>query len=246
MRRWLHKFEIREGRWVFVPDEHTISYGYKVKSLVEAAWKPPQFYAHLAKGGHLRALETHLKNHIFFRVDFHHFFDSISANRITRNLNGYMSFDKAREIAKLSTVPNPKNGRPILPFGFVQSPVLASLCLHKSSVGKFLCRLSTKGYLVTVYVDDIIVSSQFSQHVMEQAYRELLGKIERSGFTINAAKSQPPLPTVTAFNIQCRYGEMKLTTERLTKFTNIIESSINEAQIDAIQRYIRMANKMVS
>lgn len=43
----------------------------------------------------------------------------------------------------------------ILPFGFVQLPIISSLCLFNSSLGNYL---HNSGINVSVYMDDIIIS----------------------------------------------------------------------------------------
>jgi hypothetical protein len=47
----------------------------------------------------------------------------------------------------------------VLPFGFVQSPLMAGLCLANSKLGATLARLAKK-FTVTVYVDDIVISTK--------------------------------------------------------------------------------------
>ena len=67
----------------------------------------------------------------------------------------------ARAWANASTVRPPDDEkRYMLPYGFVQSPILASLALGESRLGKRLCTIAELPQTaVSVYVDDIIVSN---------------------------------------------------------------------------------------
>lgn len=160
--KWNSKFQIKEDTWVFVPTKETIANGLKVKKLIEDIWPIPNHYYHLRRGGHIQALMKHLKNRYFIHLDIQNFFGQINRSRITRSLKEHIPYNRAREIAIESTVrlPDSPTIKYILPFGFVQSPIIASMCLKKSALGRHLSRLeSQKDFIVSVYMDDILVSS---------------------------------------------------------------------------------------
>jgi hypothetical protein len=156
-RRWLHKFELKPGCWVFVPDDETIERGREIKREIEAHWAVPPYYSHLNPGGHVEALRKHLGSNLFIRADINKFFNKISQTRVTRNLKKILgSYKLARQIAVESVVrlPNSSEKTFILPFGFVQSAIIASLCLRNSALGNYLEDLSCNGFSVSVYMDD--------------------------------------------------------------------------------------------
>lgn len=158
--RWTTKFEIKSGSWVFVPSSDSITSGNEIKSAIEAYWTPPENYYHLRNGGHVAAMKAHCSNTCFIHLDIKNFFGAINKRRVTRCLKRYFGYHEARRIARESTVKHPTDPkRYILPFGFVQSPIIASICLFKSSLGKHLNKLPfTKDVVVSVYMDDIIIS----------------------------------------------------------------------------------------
>src|ERR1700712_4044460 len=147
--KWVHRFEAKPGRWVFNPSPEARAEGAEIKAAVEKNWKAPAYYYHLRNGGHVAALRSHLASRFFVKLDLSDFFGSISRSRVSRTLKTFYSHAVARQMATSSTVRHPDNpGRTILPYGFVQSPLLASLVLHKSSLGKFLEALSDDKRLV--------------------------------------------------------------------------------------------------
>lgn len=75
-------------------------------------------------------------------MDIADFFGSVSRSRISRVLKELFPHADARRMATVSTVQRPDDAtRQILPYGFIQSPLLASLALHKSGPGKYLDEL---------------------------------------------------------------------------------------------------------
>jgi len=137
-QKWVTRFELKPGTWVFVPTDEARQLGYAIKQLIEERWRPPKNYFHLTSGGHVRAIHSHLENKFFVHLDIQNFFGQVSATRVTRWLKPLVGYEKAREFAKASTVAHPVHGGTMLPFGFVQSPLLASLCLFHSALGRCL------------------------------------------------------------------------------------------------------------
>ncbi|NGZ88147.1 hypothetical protein GW587_28305 [Duganella sp. SAP-35] len=188
MPAWTSKFELKPGTWVFVPTADSIKTGRELKLEIEQKWRAPEFFYHLRAGGHVKALQAHLGNSRFARLDIKNFFGSINKTRVTRCLKSIFPYPQAREMANISTVLHPVDRNSILPFGFVQSPIIASLCLHRSALGQYLQTLSRrKDLVISVYVDDIILSSD-NEHDLTVALTEIKSRATRSNFIMNADK----------------------------------------------------------
>lgn len=242
--RWNSKFQIKEDVWVFVPTEETIVAGLQIKKLIEDYWSPPEHYYHLQKGGHVRALQKHIKHKFFIHLDIQNFFGQINKSRVTRSLKEHLSYEKAREISVESTVRLPISTeiKFILPFGFVQSPIIASVCLNKSALGRYLSRLEhRKGFAVSVYMDDILVSGNDAENLkIELAKIELVAN--RSGFPLNTKKQEGPDVCVTAFNIQLSQGLLEIIPSKFQEFATTYLNSENENQRAGILNYIFSIN----
>jgi hypothetical protein len=180
-QRWISRFEIKPGTWVFVPTEASVNAGRELKAAIEGRWHAPPNYFHLASGGHLSALRAHVENAHFAHLDIQNFFGQVNKSRATRCLKQYFGSVEARRMAAESTVVHPTLGGAILPFGFVQSPILASLCLSKSALGRCLREAPRRfGVKVSVYVDDIILSSNDESRLTE-AIQNVESAANRSG-----------------------------------------------------------------
>ncbi len=240
-RRWKHKFEKKPGCWVFIPEDDVITRGREIKKEIVSRWSPPEYYAHLQKGGHISALKSHLSSDFFIRIDIHQFFNKINRSRVSRGLKRLsFPYKVALQFASDSVVrlPSCTQKKYILPFGFVQSPIIASLCLRYSILGNYLDRLTKNGFIVSVYMDDIIISSCLSKEKMDEIYNEILDVSEKSGFAINKEKSNGPCSSITAFNIMLSKGGIELVDERLALFRQAIHLS-NSSQIKGILGYVR-------
>lgn len=239
---WSSKFELKPGTWVFVPTEESIVAGRELKFELEKKWRSPDFFFHMRAGGHVKALQAHLTNSSFARLDIRNFFGSISKTRVTRCLKSVFPYSKAREKANISTVLHPSSGKSILPFGFVQSPILASLCLHQSALGQHLQKLSReKEIVVSVYVDDIILSSN-DERLLVDALTEIKSRAARSGFILNSEKESGPGPQVTAFNIDLSNAVMTIEPLRWAKFVESFRDANNDNVRDGIQTYVASIN----
>lgn len=244
--RWSSKFEIKPRLWVFVPTDETVEYGKKLKKEIENRWSPPSFYYHLRDGGHVQALSSHMNNDLFIHLDISNFFGCINKSRVTRCLKGFYTYDKARAIAVESTVRDP--GDPsiekyILPFGFVQSPLIASLCLQKSRLGRYLSDLNKMAsYEVSVYMDDIIISSNH-ETALNDVLREVKLIADKARFPLNEAKEEGPAKKITAFNIELSKSSLIITEERFQKFITACRESDDFNVISGIVGYITTVNR---
>ena len=239
---WIHKFEVKPDCWVFVPDEPTILRGREIKKLIESQWQPPYYYAHFKQGGHVAALKRHLKNELFVQADVKQFFNQVNKSKITRSLHSFLkNSDLSRGIASESTVPKPDSDpkKFILPFGFVQSPIIASLCLYKSSLGAFFNSLEGKGYIVSVYMDDIIISTSLPLEEANSMLATLKQKASRSNFELNPDKTIGPVDQITAFNINLSKKHLEISDQKLTDFENRLLNTKNDYVINGILGYIK-------
>lgn len=242
--RWDSKFELKPGKWVFVPNNTAIERGREIKDDLQRRWKAPSYFYHLRDGGHVAALKAHLGQSCFIHVDIKDFFGSINRSRVTRALKGLYSYDEAREIANLSTVRIPENQerRFVLPYGFVQSTLLASVCLRKSALGNFLKRISMEdGVMVSVYVDDIVVSLRESGR-SDEIFEDLKNTAMRSGFDLNENKEQRPAERINAFNIELSQNSLQILPERWLRFLDAMRESDNALRQQAILSYVDSVN----
>lgn len=243
--KWLHRFELKPGRWVFEPSLEARAEGIEVKGLVESRWKAPSYYFHLRQGGHVAALERHQRSACFVKVDIADFFGSVSRSRISRVLKEFFAHTDALRMATASTVQHPEDAsRQILPYGFIQSPLLASLALHKSGLGTYLDELHGDArFVVTVYVDDIIVSGA-DHDQLAGVLSVMKMKAQRSRFTFSDQKEQGPAESISAFNIELTSGiPLSVLPSKFAEFRDTFRTSTSEPQRAGIHGYVRSVNK---
>jgi Reverse transcriptase (RNA-dependent DNA polymerase) len=144
---------------------------------------------------------------------------------------------KAWDIARESTVEK-TTGSFSLPYGFVQSPALASLALDRSALGRQVKVLARSNHTrLSCYVDDLVLSGA-EDDAVESGRLALIEAARLSNFVINTTKSQLPAPQITVFNIVLSNGEMALTRDRMHQFeTDLIHASLSRAA--AILAYAR-------
>lgn len=242
--KWITKFSLKGKTWVFIPNEESITFGSSLKEAIEDRWRVPHNYYHLKEGGHVAALRQHITNKLFLRLDIDNFFGQINRSRITRNLKPLFPYEKARQYAIESTVrdPDSREAKYILPFGFVQSPILASICLRESALGRLLSSASKQEDVVcTVYMDDILVSCN-NLDTLRGIEEHLVAAASRSRLPLSQTKREGPGVSVTAFNVEISQGDLHITKERMKEFINVFRQSSNENQRNGILRYIESVN----
>ncbi len=244
--KWSTKFQLKPGKWVFVPTREMVALGKEIKRAIEKRWTPPTYFYHLRAGGHVLALRSHLRNSMFLRLDIQDFFGSINRTRVTRCLKPNFGYAKAREWANASTVVNPEKAKQfIVPFGFVQSPIIASLCLHESALGRYLAKLrKNKNFAISVYVDDIIVSCK--ENEVDALNNQILSSLEqaaqRSRFVLSAGKMQGPAPAISVFNIDLAHASMRVEEGRMEEFLLALKKSNSEFERAGILAYVTSVN----
>lgn len=177
---------------------------------------PPYFF-HYQAGGHVAALHSHLANQFFFKIDLQNFFYSISRNRVAAALH-HFNFGAARTYAKWSCVMSPYGGNPrhVLPIGFVQSPLLATLALVRSPVVDAIERAHARGCSVSVYFDDFIGSGP--EAALTLTYNDILASFDAANFRANPNKLLPPAMAIRAFNCDLSQGLAEVTADRIATF----------------------------
>lgn len=188
----------------------------------------------------MQALQVHQGQSSFLHLDIQDFFGSVNRSRVTRCLTPYFGYGTARHIANDSTVQHPtERGKYILPYGFVQSPLLATMALAKSALGSCLQKISELSELrVSVYVDDIVVSGPDNASLQTQL-KELTAAAERARFEFNPLKQEGPAESITAFNIELARTGLELRPDRLELFRKTLQESSSEHQKMGILGYVR-------
>jgi hypothetical protein len=242
--KWKSKFLFKASKWIFVPTDESVATGRLIQKSIQQSWTTPHYFYHLRQGGHVEALHQHINSQFFLRLDISNFFGSINRTRVTRSLKKLVAYEEARDWAHASTIPSPTNRKEkILPFGFVQSQIIASVCLNDSALGIALKNInSDKNFVVTVYVDDIIVSST-SETLLEEAHAALCTACERAGFEFNLTKSEGPANSITAFNVFIGNCDMHITQDRLDRFILQMQDSNSLVQKSAIVSYVNSINE---
>ena len=188
-----HKFRLPKGTQVFVPTHEGQDLGEQIAKLVAKQWHAPDFYYHMQSGGHVAAARSHINHAHIASVDLAGFFNQVTRTKVHRALCQIgFRHEEALDIACNSTVEEePGSRRFSLPFGFVQSPILASLSLSRSALGRAIKAAISPTVAVSVYVDDITISSDSIDDVTSTIAR-LEVAADLSGFLFNDSKAQGP------------------------------------------------------
>lgn len=207
---------LRKDKPVFVPTKIGRRIGNEIKDTVEGTYTFDPIYFHLRRGGHVAAMHHHRDNRSFARIDISNFFYSISRRRVQSSLDR-VGVGNARFYAQWSTVVSPfGEPRYALPYGFVQSPILASLVVATSNLGQHLLSLPPS-INVGVYVDDISLSSD-NGDALSRAYQTTLDVMAADGFTVNPAKLRPPADAIDIFNCELAHGKTTVMNDRVNTF----------------------------
>ncbi|MEY9098010.1 hypothetical protein ABIA24_000919 [Sinorhizobium fredii] len=216
----------KNGKRIFAPNEFSEKLGADVSRQVRKAYKFDSFIYHFKDGSHVVALHKHRANKFFCRIDISKFFYSVQRNRLKRVLKDIGIF-RAEYYAKWSTVKNPYGGGGyVLPYGFVQSPILATLVLARSSIGAYLRDLDDS-ITKSVYMDDICLSGP-DKAALEAAFKGLLEAVAESGFTLNDDKTRPPAEQIDIFNCSLENGCTQVLPERVEEFYSVERTPAGE------------------
>lgn len=240
MPNYEYKFEIRPQKFVYIPTEQGKDQGLAIISRIYDLWEPNPIFFHLGnRGGHVAAMRIHLQHRYFAKIDLSNYFNSITRTKIIRSLKKIgIPYEESYNIAYNSVVE--ENNRKILPYGFVQSMVLATLSFEKSGFCSEVIRINNTDVSVTIYVDDIIISSNDQQRVGE-IYDYLCSIINQSNFSISLDKSQNCSVKITSFNCSISQGNMRILEDRMESFRQSYSNG-NSFTREAILRYIDVIN----
>lgn len=183
----------------------------------------------------------HASDKFFAVLDIEGFFGSISRNKIVRALKkvGFASED-ALTVAHRSCVQD--GAKRFLPFGYVQSPMLASIVLDQGAFGAAVQSVRTEGLHVSVFMDDIIVSHPDTAQLVDDALTRLLHAAEQSHFQISAKKSQGVAEVVHAFNIALRNESLEIVPDRFETFAQKVLKEGDGAVRSGILGYVAQVN----
>ncbi|MEY3533629.1 MAG: hypothetical protein RI979_1653 [Pseudomonadota bacterium] len=239
IRNYELRFEIKPGKFVYVPTDSCRAYGNRLNKKLLSRWTPDLYFYHLAKaGGHIAAMRPHLNLPFHASVDLTKFFNSVSRTRVHRALRKIgISNREAFDIATECCVE--VDGRKFLPYGFPQSMLLATLVFEKSALGKEVRQLRAEGIFVSVYVDDILLSATDLQ-ILRAAYDRIVQSAETSGFEASHEKSEEPGNEICSFN--CSISDrMIIIAERMDRF-RLQLSEASDFSREAILRYVSVVN----
>jgi len=207
---------LRKRKHVFVPSGVGRRIGLEVKEKVEDNFEFDPFFFHLKRGGHVAAIHSHRNHRWFARIDISNFFYSVSRRRVRSALDR-IGLGKAQFYAKWSTVSNPYHDpKYALPYGFVQSPILASLVIATSSVGEYLRNLPDT-ISPSVYVDDISLSSD-SLDDLVHVFDEFSQVLQEDGFSVSQEKLRRPAAAIDIFNCNLEHARTEVRHERVEEF----------------------------
>lgn len=233
---YLHSYW-KNGKPIFAPNDFSTDLGTKLKRKIAKKYKFDKFVYHFKDGSHVVALHRHRNNQFFCRIDLEKFFYSIRRNRVKRVLKS-IGIPKPEYYAKWSTVKNPfAGGGYVLPYGFVQSPILATLVLAESPIGTYIRKLPL-GIAASVYMDDICLSGPDEDQLAE-AFKGLLVAVEEAGFQLNHEKTREPAERIDIFNCTLEHGTTEVTPARVVKFYDVPRSANGVASFETYCDIVR-------
>lgn len=240
---WKDRFQVKPGRWVYIPTPETLEQGQEIKKLIAEKFTPPLFYYHLRDGGHVAAIQSHTNDQYFLNVDIANFFGAINRSRVTRSLKKRFPYSQAREITILSTVKvaHEDTYEYHLPYGYPQSTILASICLYDSALGRYIHSISHQ-HNVSIYVDDIIISGN-DQAELTKIRDMLVEKSEASKLPFGNKEAPQVSDQIIAFNIELSYQHTQIIESRYQQLLQEALLTENEYVIEGIATYIRSVNE---
>jgi hypothetical protein len=227
-----YSFNNDKGKPVFVPTDRSRRIADQLMPLVKAQVQFEPHYYHFTKGAHVAALHAHRGHRYFARIDLKNFFYSIGRNRVKAALKE-IGVCSAEHYAKWSTVRNPyEDPRYSLPYGFPQSPLLATLVLHLSALGTSIANLPPD-ILKSVYLDDIALSGD-DVAALTDAFGKLKEAVAAAHFILNDDKVREPAEQIDLFNCDLSRGSSSVTDERVAAF---YAAEVTDAGTAAFERY---------
>jgi hypothetical protein len=241
MDNYARRYEIKPERWVFEPTTNGKSFGSDVIRWVERRWRPPTHFFHFKKGGHVAAMRLHTNASYFLYFDLSAFFHSVTRTKVARSLKYVkFSFRECLDIARQSTVRIPNYDGYRLPYGYVQSTILSTIVLDRSLLGSTLKKLKRDKLNVSIYVDDVLISSN---HLFDYAnvLHDILEAAQKSNFRIG--RSNFTSEHTCALGIEIRGAELWVEQAKMEKFRLRVKADPNSLSSQATIAYVRSVNK---
>jgi hypothetical protein len=240
LENYKHKYHSR-GKFIFAPTERCDRKGEQLIAFFGKKCSFPDYFYHYMPGGHVAALHRHVEHEFFFKIDIQNFFYSIARNRVIRALRSW-GLKRADNYGKWSCVASPYPNGPsyVLPIGFKQSPLLASLVLMQSPVSAAIERARANGVAISVYLDDFI-GSHNNEEMLTKAYDNICNTCVEAHLTPNEKKLVSPSKAIVAFNCNLSKGSTRVTDPRIDKFFSLPRT---EHAIQSFKDYVaRVENK---
>lgn len=184
-------------------------------------------------------MKVHVGHSCLASVDLTQFFPSVTRTMVARSLRKLVYPDrKAFNTAMESCVV--AGGQKFLPYGFPQSMCLATLVVENSALGSTLKSAVAAGVSVSMFVDDIIISANNDDLVVEY-FEKIQVSARDSGFQVSASKVTPPGDEVASFN--CRVSDsIELLPQRIERFKEQLQFASDPGKA-AILRYVSGLNQ---
>jgi hypothetical protein len=234
-----YRYLNKKRKWVFVPTERCRKIAGDLTALVRERVDFDPHYYHFAAGAHVAALHGLRQYRYFGRLDLKNFFYSVGRNRVKTDLRG-IGIISAERYARWSCVPNPYGApRYSLPYGFPQSPLLATLALSRSALGSAVRDLP-KGIMRSIYIDDIAIAAD-DLVALKESFEVLTTAAAAANLPLNEAKVSKPADRVDLFNCDLARGTSTVKDERIAEF---YAKAHSRRAIEAFERYRTKVSSM--
>lgn len=143
----------------------------------------PNSFAYKIGLGILPCLEQHLESDVFLKTDIHEFFNSIQYDLLLDLILEDTACKKNKALMKLILKTCFYDGH--MPIGFVTSPALSDLYLHKLDKS-FVNRANV---VYSRYADDFIISGNGNEEIMKDIKNEIESVLSEYGLQLNEKKT---------------------------------------------------------
>jgi RNA-directed DNA polymerase len=174
---------------------------YKISKMLSEGFEPSGgSYAYKKGCNSLKCISRHRQSVYFYKLDIHHFFESIRISKLEKVLNYYLEKSNGTEIDFFSkqTVKQKRGSytficsilklafyKGTIPLGFITSPILSDIFLRP------LDEYIEKTYpfvIYTRYADDILISSS-QKEIVDLVKSDLINKLKVFNLKLNDKKT---------------------------------------------------------
>ena len=198
-----------------------------IETLIPLCYKSmPNSFAYKKGAGILPCLEQHLASDTFLKTDIHEYFNSIKYDKLLELLNEDPTCKRNKTLLNSMISTCFFDGH--LPIGFVTSPVLSDLYLHKLD-DSFLER---KDIVYTRYADDFVISTKNNLAALEEVESELRNNLQDYGLSLNKKKTY--------------YRTLRKPGDAIHVLgLNLVNNAPENNRITVSDRYIRKTSKEI-